>query len=34
LDLFNACVLMFMFGMDSVWSANNLKKLKQLSSAP
>ena len=34
LDLFNACVLVFMFGMDSLWSVNNLKKLKQLSSAP
>jgi len=30
LDLFNACVFMFMFGMDSIWSSNNLKKLKQL----
>lgn len=34
LDLFNACVLVFMFGMDYVWCANNFKKLKQLSSAP
>lgn len=34
LDLFNACVLVFMFGMDSMWSINNFKKMKQLSSMP
>lgn len=34
LDLFNVCVLVFMFGMDSMWSINNFKKMKQLSSMP
>ena len=34
LDLFNVCVLVFMFGMDCLWSSNNFKKLKQLPSAP
>ena len=34
LDLFNMCVLVFMFGMDFIWSSNNLKKLKQLQSVP
>ena len=34
LDLFTACMLVFMFGMDSMWSINNFKKLKRLPSLP